>query len=172
MSKDKKEKKRKKRMKKVIAYIIAAILIIAFNVLYLSRYFLGVYINYKRNDWETKQKVLEAEKKRKEEELRRKEQEMKEQQETQAVEPFEFDFDPIPVPEPISRKVSSSSTPIQKNRKSSINNSSVQNYPYPLNREIHKPVMKTLNIKIRGEESVIRDIMKYIYDKKDIEILQ
>ena len=53
MSKDKKEKKRKKRMKKVIAYIIAAILIIAFNVLYLSRYFLGVYINYKRNDWET-----------------------------------------------------------------------------------------------------------------------
>lgn len=34
MSKDKKEKKRKKRMKKVIAYIIAAILIIAFNVLY------------------------------------------------------------------------------------------------------------------------------------------
>ena len=76
------------------------------------------------------------------------------------------------VPEPISRKVSSSSTPIQKNRKSSINNSSVQNYPYPLNREIHKPVMKTLNIKIRGEESVIRDIMKYIYDKKDIEILQ
>ena len=44
---------------------------------------------------------------------------MKEQQETQAVEPFEFDFDPIPVPEPISRKVSSSSTPIQKNRKSS-----------------------------------------------------
>lgn len=40
-------------MKKVIAYIIAAILIIAFNVLYLSRYFLGVYINYKRNDWET-----------------------------------------------------------------------------------------------------------------------
>lgn len=47
MSKDKKEKKRKKRMKKVIAYIIA------FNVLYLSRYFLGVYINYKRNDWET-----------------------------------------------------------------------------------------------------------------------
>ena len=50
---------------------------------------------------ETKQKVLEAEKKRKEEELRRKEQEMKEQQETQAVEPFEFDFDPIPVPEPI-----------------------------------------------------------------------
>lgn len=104
--------------------------------------------------------------------LRRKEQEMKEQQETQAVEPFEFDFDPIPVPEPISRKVSSSSTPIQKNRKSSINNSSVQNYPYPLNREIHKPVMKTLNIKIRGEESVIRDIMKYIYDKKDIEILQ
>lgn len=31
MSKDKKEKKRKKRMKKVIAYIIAAILIIAFN---------------------------------------------------------------------------------------------------------------------------------------------
>lgn len=84
----------------------------------------------------------------------------------------EFDFDPIPVPEPISRKVSSSSTPIQKNRKSSINNSSVQNYPYPLNREIHKPVMKTLNIKIRGEESVIRDIMKYIYDKKDIEILQ
>ena len=118
------------------------------------------------------QKVLEAEKKRKEEELRRKEQEMKEQQETQAVEPFEFDFDPIPVPEPISRKVSSSSTPIQKNRKSSINNSSVQNYPYPLNREIHKPVMKTLNIKIRGEESVIRDIMKYIYDKKDIEILQ
>ena len=99
-------------------------------------------------------------------------QEMKEQQETQAVEPFEFDFDPIPVPEPISRKVSSSSTPIQKNRKSSINNSSVQNYPYPLNREIHKPVMKTLNIKIRGEESVIRDIMKYIYDKKDIEILQ
>lgn len=121
---------------------------------------------------EAKQKVLEAEKKRKEEELRRKEQEMKEQQETQAVEPFEFDFDPIPVPEPISRKVSSSSTPIQKNRKSSINNSSVQNYPYPLNREIHKPVMKTLNIKIRGEESVIRDIMKYIYDKKDIEILQ
>ena len=115
---------------------------------------------------EAKQKVLEAEKKRKEEELRRKEQEMKEQQETQAVEPFEFDFDPIPVPEPISRKVSSSSTPIQKNRKSSINNSSVQNYPYPLNREIHKPVMKTLNIKIRGEESVIRDIMKYIYDKK------
>ena len=97
---------------------------------------------------------------------------MKEQQETQAVEPFEFDFDPIPVPEPISRKVSSSSTPIQKNRKSSINNSSVQNYPYPLNREIHKPVMKTLKIKIRGEESVIRDIMKYIYDKKDIEILQ
>lgn len=92
---------------------------------------------------------------------------MKEQQETQAVEPFEFDFDPIPVPEPISRKVSSSSTPIQKNRKSSV-----QNYPYPLNREIHKPVMKTLNIKIRGEESVIRDIMKYIYDKKDIEILQ
>ena len=90
----------------------------------------------------------------------------------EAVEPFEFDFDPIPVPEPISRKVSSSSTPIQKNRKSSINNSSVQNYPYPLNREIHKPVMKTLNIKIRGEESVIRDIMKYIYDKKDIEILQ
>lgn len=121
---------------------------------------------------EAKQKVLEAEKKRKEEELRRKEQEMKEQQETQSVEPFEFDFDPIPVPEPISRKVSSSSTPIQKNRKSSINNSSVQNYPYPLNREIHKPVMKTLNIKIRGEESVIRDIMKYIYDKKDIEILQ
>ena len=52
---------------------------------------------------EAKQKVLEAEKKRKEEELRRKEQEMKEQQETQAVEPFEFDFDPIPVPEPISR---------------------------------------------------------------------
>ena len=48
MSKDKKEKKRKKRMKKVIAYIIAAILIIAFNVLYLSRYFLGVYINYKK----------------------------------------------------------------------------------------------------------------------------
>lgn len=121
---------------------------------------------------EAKQKVLEAEKKRKEEELRRKEQEMKEQQETQAVEPFEFDFDPIPVPEPILRKVSSNSTPIQKNRKSSINNSSVQNYPYPLNREIHKPVMKTLNIKIRGEESVIRDIMKYIYDKKDIEILQ
>lgn len=61
---------------------------------------------------------------------------------------------------------------VKKNRKSSINNSSVQNYPYPLNREIHKPVMKTLNIKIRGEESVIRDIMKYIYDKKDIEILQ
>ncbi len=53
MSKNKEEKKRKKRMKKVIAYVIAAILIIAFNVLYLSRYFLGVYINYKRNDWET-----------------------------------------------------------------------------------------------------------------------
>lgn len=32
MSKDKKEKKRKKRMKKVIAYIIAAILIIAFKI--------------------------------------------------------------------------------------------------------------------------------------------
>ena len=52
MSKDKK-KRNEKTNEKVIAYIIAAILIIAFNVLYLSRYFLGVYINYKRNDWET-----------------------------------------------------------------------------------------------------------------------
>lgn len=119
---------------------------------------------------EAKQKVLEAEKKRKEEELRRKEQEkkMKEQQETQTADSFDFDFNPIPVPEPISREVSSSSTTIQKNRKSSINNSSVQNYP--LNRKIHKPVMKTLNIKIRGEESDIRDIMNYIY-QKNIEIL-
>lgn len=108
---------------------------------------------------EAKKKILEAEKKRKEKELRQKEQERKEQQKTQAAAPFNSAFNSIPVPEPISRKASSTPTPTPNSRKSSIQN-------YPLN----KPVMKTLNIKIRGEESIIKDIMNYIY-QKDIEIL-
>lgn len=121
---------------------------------------------------EAKQKVLEAERRKKEEELRRKEQEKakKQQQRHEAVDPFQLDFDSIPIPKTInSTNTSTSSVQNPYERKTFDDNTSVPNYP--LNHKINKPVMKTLNIKIRGKESDIRDIMNYIYQKEDIQIL-
>lgn len=121
---------------------------------------------------EAKQKVLEAERRKKEEELRRKEQEKakKQQQRHEAVDPFQLDFDSIPIPKTInSTNTSTSSVQNPYERKTFDDNTSVPNYP--LSHKINKPVMKTLNIKIRGKESDIRDIMNYIYQKEDIQIL-
>ncbi len=118
---------------------------------------------------ETKQKVLEAERRKKEEELKRREQEKMKQQKQKIADPFQLDLI-IPIPEPIN-STNTSTSPVQNpyERKTVNDNTSVPNYP--LNHKMNKPVMKTLNIKIRGKESDIRDIMNYIYQKEDIQIL-
>lgn len=115
---------------------------------------------------EAKQKVLEAERKKKEEEFRRKEQEKvkKEQRNHEVVDPFRFDLDSIPIPEPIDFRNSSTDTVQNPHENKSSNDNS-----FAPNRSM-KHKIQILNIKIRGKESDIKDIMEYIY-QKDIEIL-
>lgn len=106
-----------------------------------------------------KLKVLETERKKKEEELRKKEENerYKRSQVKTPEDPFHLNFDSIPpIPKPINQ------------RKSSISKETSINHSISTPKRTTK--VKTLNIKIRGEESVLRDIMDYIYSK-DIEIL-
>lgn len=115
---------------------------------------------------EAKRKVLEAERKKKEEELRKREEKQKieEQQKNKSVDPFNLNFDSfstIPIPEPINQS--------QRNINSKLSEES-NHHPEPISHIQKTTKVKTLHIKIRGEESVLHDIMNYIYSK-DIEIL-
>lgn len=106
-----------------------------------------------------KLKVLETERKKNEEELRKKEENerYKRSQAKTPEDPFHLNFDSIPsIPKPINQ------------RKSNISKETSINHSISTPKRTTK--VKTLNIKIRGEESILRDIMDYIYSK-DIEIL-
>lgn len=137
---------------------------------YFKDFNLNEAIQKSENLREAKQKVLEAERKKKEAESKQKEQEKMKQQKQKIADPFQLDFDSIPIPES-TNSINSRTSSVQNSheRKTFNDNISVPNYPQ--NHKINKPVMKTLNIKIRGKESDIRDIMNYIYQKEDIQIL-